>query len=65
LNDEAVRIELKRLLARACKIKEKKRKKDKITDMEEKLYDVYLDSKEFKNFCGFLDVATFLGREIR
>jgi hypothetical protein len=65
LNDEAVRIELKRLISRACKIKDKETKAQKIKDIADKLYNVYLESKNFDNFCGFLDVATFLGRQIK
>lgn len=68
IDDLIIKTEIKRLLSRSCQMKSeseegKKLKKQAIETLADSLYQIYIDSANFKNFISFLETAVFLARE--
>lgn len=68
INDPIVKTEIKRLLSRSCQMKnrnddDKKRKKQRVGELANTLYQVYLEAENIKRFISFLETAVFLARE--
>lgn len=68
IDDPIVKTEIKRLLSRSCQMKggtdeDKERKKQRVGEVANTLYQIYLESKNINNFLSFLETAVFLARE--
>lgn len=74
IKDEGmIKTEIGRLVGRSCMLSKKAdesdsafkdRKKETIKDLSDKLYQLYLNSKNFQNFLSFLNIADFLHRKV-
>ena len=63
-SDVMFKTELKRLLKRSSQLKgDKEKKKQKVQEWQEKLFNLYIDSQTKDNFLSFLNIADFLARE--
>lgn len=64
IKDAMVETELKRLLNRSSQIKGDKKKK-KIKEWHNKLFNLYINSNEKDNFLSFLNIADFIARRAK
>jgi CRISPR-associated protein Cmr2 len=73
VDEDILKTELGRLLERACRIKDKKRKSDKVfagrDNWRDRLFHLYIEAKNVEgtkkeNFLSFLNIADFLARKV-
>jgi CRISPR-associated protein Cmr2 len=74
VDEDILKTELGRLLERACCIKDKKRKRDKVFDgrdnWRDRIFNFYIEAKNVEgpkkeNFLSFLNIADFLARKVK
>jgi len=65
VRDDILKTELKRLLNRSSMIKDKNKKKEKVKEWQDILFNLFINKQTKDNFLSFLNIADFLAREVK